>query len=322
MSARNRDLIDLLDELLSRRAETRNCDYKAAMPWPGKGNLRNGLIKDMLAFGNPADGGWIVFGVRDDNYEPVGLGSGDVETFDQSKIHEALASHASPVPTFELHKVNRNGTLFVLIRVHEFAEVPAICTKDVQVAKAPRDPHRELVLRNGAIYIRTAGAQSIEIRDEGAMRELLGRAVRRTRETFLIQLERVLAGRQQPTLASAGAYDRNIAAFLDTVSNSAPMSDEWHCEMTIQPFPYITRRVPLDGLLKRITNSTVNLRGWPLPDVGTVERSDDAIGSASDWGQYHERWQFQSSGLFVWAFRLSSDQNPKFKGDLLVRDAL
>src|SRR5260370_24529164 len=150
----------------------------------------------------------------------------------------------------------------------------------------------------------------------------LGSAVRRTRETFLIQLERVLAGRQQPTLASAGAYDRNIAAFLATVSNSAAMSDEGHWEMTIQPFPYITRRVPLDGLLKRITNSTVNLRGWPLPDVGTVKRSDDAIGSASDWGQYHERWQFQSSGVFVCAFRLSSDENPEFKGDLLVRDAL
>src|SRR5260370_37155954 len=104
-------------------------------------------------------------------------GSGDVETFDQSKIHEALASHASPVPTFELHKVNRNGTLFVLIRVHEFAELPAICTKDVQVAKDPRDPHMELVLRHDAIYSRTAGAQPIESRDEGAMRELLERAV-------------------------------------------------------------------------------------------------------------------------------------------------
>src|SRR5260370_40981073 len=119
MSARNRDVSDLLDELLSRRAETRNCDYKAAMPWPGKGNLRNGLIKDMLALGNTADGGSIVFGVTDDNNEPAGLGSGDLATFDQSNIHEALASHASPRPPFELHKVNRNGTLFVLIRARE-----------------------------------------------------------------------------------------------------------------------------------------------------------------------------------------------------------
>jgi len=64
------------------------------------------------------------------------------------------------------------------------------------------------------------------------------------------------------------------------------------------------------------------LRGWPLPDVGTIERFDDAIGSASDWGQHHERWRFACSGLFVYAFRLSSDENPDYRGDLLVRDVL
>jgi len=57
MASETPDVTNVLEELLSRRAETRNCEYKAGMPWPKKGKERSGLIKDILALSNSADGG-------------------------------------------------------------------------------------------------------------------------------------------------------------------------------------------------------------------------------------------------------------------------
>src|SRR5437868_5797622 len=141
-----------LQELLAQRTETRNLDCKASLNWDAADHdAKCELVKDILAFLNTQDGGFIVIGVRDDTLEPVGMPDSDFASFDTTKVNDFLRRYTDPQSSCEIQKLTSNGLKFVVISVLEFKDIPIICKK---AANSSRDPSKT-ILKLGGIYIRT-----------------------------------------------------------------------------------------------------------------------------------------------------------------------
>ena len=61
-------------QLLSQGAENKNLDYKRSMNWASAATDEKGaVVKDVLAMSNTQNGGNIIFGVRDEDFEAIGV---------------------------------------------------------------------------------------------------------------------------------------------------------------------------------------------------------------------------------------------------------
>src|SRR2546430_17283475 len=65
---------DDIRSLLLQRAETPNLDYKAGFAWTKENrDLKYELVRDLIAMANTEDGGCIIFSVRDNDLDFVGV---------------------------------------------------------------------------------------------------------------------------------------------------------------------------------------------------------------------------------------------------------
>src|SRR6266404_5107622 len=142
------------------------------------------LIKDVLAMANTQDGGRIIFGVRNGDFEPIGLTDEDFQSFDVTPFTDFLNRYADPSFHCRVHKFVIKGKKFVAIEVPEFDAVPIICKTDAH------DTNNRQVLKRGAVYIRTNRAASEIVPDAETMRDLMNRAVVK-RGDELLRTERV-----------------------------------------------------------------------------------------------------------------------------------
>lgn len=177
---------DLFRTLLGAPAETRARDNKGAMEWPpAKSESRFKLLADIMAFSNTRDGGTLVFGVENGTHALIGLTKVQVESFDKTKVYDALKAHASPIPDFEVERCQVDGRWYVAFLVRAFRELPTVCR---QIAQVPAGNATKVMLRPGAIYVRTSGAQTMEITGEAEMRDLLELATQHKGEHLLRQI--------------------------------------------------------------------------------------------------------------------------------------
>ena len=97
---------------------------------------------------------------------------------------------------------------FAVIQVNEFAEFPAICTRNGHA------PNNQQILRQGALYIRSRRrVESAEVSSEAEMRELLQRAIDKGVDKELTRLREwgLVAGVQPtPEEASRRAFDEQL----------------------------------------------------------------------------------------------------------------
>ncbi|HEX6349686.1 MAG TPA: RNA-binding domain-containing protein [Candidatus Dormibacteraeota bacterium] len=156
----------LLAHLLEQRHETANLDYKEPIPWADEHRFE--LIRDMIALANTRGGGHLVIGVRNSDLEPVGMPDRFISTYDRTAVHRQLSKFASPLPRYDTFPVDdRHGRRFIVVTVDEFDEVPIVCR-----ATSPVGPKR-VALREGGLYVRTEGGESVEISNEREMRAFL-----------------------------------------------------------------------------------------------------------------------------------------------------
>jgi predicted HTH transcriptional regulator len=173
-----------LERLIAARAESRCIDYKLELDW---GRADRGakleIIRDILAMSNTPGGGSIILGVRDGDFEPVGLPENAFNSFDQTRVHDLLQNYTDPRHFCRVQKFVINGKRFVLLEVPEFSEIPIICAAN----ENGRDG--SVILRRGQLYIRTEAAATVALNASEDMRELLERATtrvgRRLFENFL-----------------------------------------------------------------------------------------------------------------------------------------
>lgn len=175
-------------ELLAHRTENKNLDYKEFLNWTAATAAEKGaIVKDVLAMANTHNGGRIVFGVRDHDFEALGLSETDFASFDPTRFCDFANRYADPAIECSVYKYSIGGMRFVVVDVPEFSDVPVICKADLN------DASNRVVLKRGATYIRTERAASEIVSTSEGMRDLLDRAAVKRSDQFHRMVDRVVA---------------------------------------------------------------------------------------------------------------------------------
>jgi hypothetical protein len=105
--------------------------------------------------------------------------------------------------SFDLEKKLYQGRRFVILQIHEFAEIPVLCTQEFH----PTDRKGAApILRRGVCYVRSRKKpETSEVPSEEEMRELLELAIDKGVRKFLERAQK--AGLFQPVQPPATAPD-------------------------------------------------------------------------------------------------------------------
>ena len=115
------------ERLVEGSEESQSLDFKTACSWDVKL-----FAKDILAFSNVQDGGYLVIGIDDKTFKRVGVSDTEAKSFEQETMQDQMAKYADPFVAFSVFNniVDIKGLRFVVIRVAEFPEVPVVCRTD------------------------------------------------------------------------------------------------------------------------------------------------------------------------------------------------
>jgi len=152
------------------------------MSW-NDGLTKAKITRAVLAMSNKRDGGAIVIGMqelKDKQFDPVGLSSSEVHTFNHDIMADHIRQYADPYVDFTVRTIKCDGKQFIVIQVKEFDEIPVICKRD------------GTDLRNGAMYTRSRTKnESAEVSSQSEMRDIMEMAVDKGVRKFLTRSQRV-----------------------------------------------------------------------------------------------------------------------------------
>ena len=292
-----------IKQLLAIKTETKNLDYKESLNWEsGPKDLKLEMVKDVLAMANTQDGGKIVFGVRNGDFEFIGMPEDDFKSFDQTKVNDLLHKYTDPDHSCQVYKDSINGKCLVIIQVPEFEEVPIICKND---AHSSVDCSKQ-ILKEGHIYIRTDKATSEIIPSAQEIRELLGRALTKKGDELLHYIERLIKGKPlKPSEESREKYVQEIEEAENFLSENIghELRNRGYWEVYAYPTQYDPNRISDHREIKEvIQKSKVALRGWDFPFTDYQNSSNFSKGrqSYTIWDRFREGYRAYKSGLFIW----------------------
>lgn len=291
-------------QLLKIKTESKNLDYKEGLNWDviSAKDQKLEIVKDILAMANTQDGGKIILGVRNSDYEPIGLNEENFNSFDQTKVNEFLQKYTDPKFSCQVYKNIIEGKNIVVIDVPEFQEVPVICKQD---AHSSIDKSKQ-ILKRGQIYIRTEKGATEAIPSSQEMRELLGRAIIKKGDELLHNIERLIKGKPlKPTEESEEKYREEIKEadnFLsDNIGEELKKYGYW--EVIAYPILYNPKRIQDQKTIKELVEkSQVRLTGWPFPHTDYENTSNFLKGTQSYTASWdvREGYSAYQSGLFIW----------------------
>jgi Putative DNA-binding domain len=297
-------------ELLAVKSEGKNLDYKQSMNWAAAtANQKAAVIKDVLAMANTQDGGKIIFGVRDTDFEAIGMSDDDFQSFDATRFSDFLNRYSDPSFACAVHKLAIDNTQFIVIDVPEFTTVPIICKSDANDAQGTQ------VLKRGAIYIRTNRASSEAVPDAEGMRELMNRAVVKRGDELLRMVERLINGKpvaldQQSANEIMAEISDADAFIVERLPEEFRHAGHWELEFCV--LPYVGERIAnLASVSTFLEESQITLRGWYFPHFDRQNTSNFARGVQSNMTQsstgHLEGYRAYQSGTLVWRGTLWED---------------
>ena len=254
----------------------------------------------MIAMANIQDGGAVVLGVENKSYNVVGLSDQISASLDQSKIGDMLHGYADPPFPFELQRAQINDREVAVIHTPEFMDVPIIC-KD----SAPSKDKMTLILRRGAVYIRTDAAQTMEISFVDDMRKLLSRSIMKRSDEMLRQIENLLKVRPiSLTDETVDQFAKELSEadlrFMEVLQKGFSNVGRW--EVIAHPTQYSNNRpIELAALKDFVKSSQVHLRGaFPYIDYDNATMFNSGYQSHANEQDRREAFRLYKSGLFVW----------------------
>ena len=290
-------------ELLAAKSETKNLDYKQSMNWASASAAEKGeIIKDVLAMANTQDGGKITFGVRDADFECIGLTEEEFQSFDPTRFADFLNRYANPPFACTIQKFIIGNKKLVVIAVPEFDTSPIICKADLN------DANNRQVLKRGALYIRSNRAASEIVPDAETLRDLLNRAVVKRGDELLRMVERLLKGKpvRIDEQSRAEIQEEIDSAHRFLLQNLPPeFNHAGHWEVDFCVVPYLQERLPNLATISQFLNaSQITLRGWYFPHFDERRTSNFARGVQSYMGHsatgHLEGYRAYQSGVFAW----------------------
>lgn len=184
-----------LIRFIEAAGENANIDAKGPMEWDG-GEASAGLTKDILALANCRDGGVIVVGKAEPQpgkFVLTGLSATEAASFETTKVATWVNNHCSPPVSLVCYRQEHQGREFVVIAVSEFHEIPVLCTKQHELPSPGKGS--KVLLRKGAVYVRTANAESAPLSAAEEMRQLIGLATTKRADQMLAMFQAMMRGR-------------------------------------------------------------------------------------------------------------------------------
>jgi predicted HTH transcriptional regulator len=163
------------EALLALGHETNGVEFKGPGSRSDKAFLAR-VVRAVLGMANRRDGGHVIIGVESTTLDPVGLEDDQARTWlNYDDLAASVNEYASPSVSFDLEALTSRNRKLVIIRVHEFQDIPVLCRKDFQSSREKKAPP---ILRRGACYVRSRHKpETSEIPSEKEMRELLELAI-------------------------------------------------------------------------------------------------------------------------------------------------
>lgn len=294
----NKNSVEKLKRLLSKKAEIKNVDYKLTFNWNEASKEDKGkIIKDIIAMANSKEGGIILFGVRDEDMEPAGMPKGDYESFDQTKIFDFINNYTYPKVSFVVEKPEYNGKFFVIITVKEFEKIPILCSDFIKSSKG------EEILKKGCIPIRTEGAQSKWVETADEWKELF--------ELFINKEKDSESQRMQEIIEANTFIDEHITNMFKDLGR-------W--EIVVYPKLYSERLISEINKLRDLINKSTSkiYYGFPYRYPTDLFDLNNGVGSyyplkKQDYYDLATGFKMSQSGILVWKQVFVEDF--KFQGD-------
>ena len=177
---------DDLTQLVARGYELRGVEFKG----PGRRDDKHffaRVAKAVLGMSNNRDGGIIVIGVAEEGtlLSPLGLSLEQLPTWTYDDVLVGLSKYADPPANVDLENVDMDANSYVVLRVHEFDDVPILCASDFTTQ------NDSPILRKGACYVRSRGRrETTEIPTQAEMRELLDLATEKRLRAYVAMAQR------------------------------------------------------------------------------------------------------------------------------------
>ncbi len=284
---------DFLRRIIVNTTENDTVDAKGPMAFSDAVE-RAGIAKDIAAFANSDNGGWLVIGKKQTGSQFIleGLSEAQAASFETTVVAQWVNNRFAPEIQLECRRVEHDGKTFVVIRINEFDDVPVICTKRCD------DPanFKKAILDVGCIYIRGRNAESKLLQTQEEFRRLIGTATKKRRDDIIQHLDAMLKG--QPPVDRTTDEDRfnqEIEAIRSDVRSQENYSDDSGWEILFHPTVYQKERWDEIGKLEQVVSKySLNMRDrFPDQRTGTF---------ATAWGianpTYWETWAFSKSGVF------------------------
>lgn len=120
--------IEELEEILEGGTETQTIDFKCSCEWD-----ETSFAKDILAFSNVQDGGYILIGVKElanGTFEREGVTETDKQSFKIDVMRDQMSKYADPHVNFTVDfPQDKAAKNYVAIRIFPFQYFPVICKK-------------------------------------------------------------------------------------------------------------------------------------------------------------------------------------------------
>lgn len=150
-------------------------EFKESFNW----NSKDKYAKSMVAFANNR-GGFIVFGVKNNPRDLVGLLNNNFDNTDEAKITEYLNSLFSPEINFTKSTTKARGKNVGLLKIHESTNKPIVCIKN------------DGEIREAEIYYRYSGrSEKIKYPELKNLLEQIKDQERRGWRDFLKQISKI-----------------------------------------------------------------------------------------------------------------------------------
>lgn len=158
-----------------KHRERKDLEFKANYNF---GSIKNGKFsKSMVAFAN-ADGGVMIFGIKDSPREPIGMSNDNFEKIEIEKITQFLNEHFAPEIIWNMYDFEVAGKKYGVFVIEESKNKPIMCIKNVGDE-----------LKEGDIYYRySARSQKIKYSE---LKELLENAKELERKKWMEHIQSI-----------------------------------------------------------------------------------------------------------------------------------
>lgn len=159
MAKRGEERVTLLRALLQRKREGTDLDYKQELHLDTRGDKAE-FVKDVLALANSADVAYIVTGVEDETWKPVGI----TKQYKQARLNQILSRKTDPRLQVEYVELELDDLEHGLVTIKATDPPYLVAVQDHYGGRVSTSRKKQTHIVRGTIYVR------IEDQNEGASR--------------------------------------------------------------------------------------------------------------------------------------------------------